>query len=284
VLVGSGVKTRDIVRDPALMAALRLDPSRQLIARAVLGRARPREAGLAGTGPACTDLDHAPWVQEAGVTILEQPFHARGNVATAGGCLASQYLAAWIIASLWARRRRARRCSTWRPWARRTSTSSARWARRARTSRGARPSVSAHRDRGARIIVTGGTFDKHYDAIKGELTFKETHLPAILEQARVTVPVAIEINQLIDSLHMTDEHRRACSPPAARRPRARSSSSTAPTRWPRRAQVVGPRGARKTVVFTGAMIPYSVQGSDALFNLGFALALAQALPPAPTWR
>ena len=59
----------------------------------------------------------------------------------------------------------------------------------------------------ARIIVTGGTFDKHYDAIKGELTFKETHLPAILEQARVTIPVAIEINQLIDSLHMTDEHR-----------------------------------------------------------------------------
>jgi len=58
-----------------------------------------------------------------------------------------------------------------------------------------------------RIIVTGGTFDKHYDAIKGELTFKQTHLPAILEQARVTVPVQIEINQLIDSLNMEDSHR-----------------------------------------------------------------------------
>ena len=58
-----------------------------------------------------------------------------------------------------------------------------------------------------RIIVTGGTFDKHYDAIKGELTFKRSHLPAILEQARVTVPVALEINQLIDSLQMLDEHR-----------------------------------------------------------------------------
>src|SRR5688500_18431914 len=57
-----------------------------------------------------------------------------------------------------------------------------------------------------RIIITGGTFDKQYDAIKGELTFKETHLPAILEQSRVKVPVEIEINQLIDSLQMTDQH------------------------------------------------------------------------------
>ena len=57
---------------------------------------------------------------------------------------------------------------------------------------------------GARIIVTGGTFDKRYDAIKGELTFKETHLPAILEQARVTLPLSIDIRLLIDSLHMTD--------------------------------------------------------------------------------
>ena len=56
----------------------------------------------------------------------------------------------------------------------------------------------AQASEGARIIVTGGTFDKRYDAIKGELTFKESHLPAILQQARVTVPVAIEVNQLIE--------------------------------------------------------------------------------------
>src|SRR3954468_6326104 len=62
---------------------------------------------------------------------------------------------------------------------------------------------------GARIIVTGGTFDKRYDAIKGELTFKDTHLPAILEQARVTLPLAVEIRLLIDSLQMTDEHRQS---------------------------------------------------------------------------
>jgi L-asparaginase len=129
-----------------------------------------------------------------------------------------------------------------------------------------------------RIIVTGGTFDKHYDAIKGELTFKATHLPAILEQARVKVPVEIEINQLIDSLHMTDEHRErvlgAC--------RAATESSLVVVHgtdtMAETARVVGLAELGKTVVFTGAMIPYSVQGSDALFNLGFALALARTLP------
>lgn len=131
----------------------------------------------------------------------------------------------------------------------------------------------------ARIIVTGGTFDKHYDAIKGELTFKETHLPAILEQARVTIPVAIEINQLIDSLHMTEEHRQSILA-ACRAATERSivvvhgTDTMAET-----AQVVGKARLEKTIIFTGAMIPYSVQGSDALFNLGFALAMAQALPP-----
>ena len=131
----------------------------------------------------------------------------------------------------------------------------------------------------ARIIVTGGTFDKQYDAIKGELTFKQTHLPAILEQARVTIPVAIEINQLIDSLHMTDAHRQGVLA-ACRAARERSlvvvhgTDTMAET-----ASVVGRANLGKTIVFTGAMIPYAVQGSDALFNLGFALAMAQALTP-----
>ena len=130
----------------------------------------------------------------------------------------------------------------------------------------------------ARIIVTGGTFDKHYDAIKGELTFKQTHLPAILEQARVTIPVAIEINQLIDSLHMTDEHRvrvlEACRAAPERSIVVIHGTDT----MAETARVVGRAQLAKTIVFTGAMIPYSVQGSDALFNLGFALAMAQALP------
>ena len=129
----------------------------------------------------------------------------------------------------------------------------------------------------SRIIVTGGTFDKHYDAIKGELTFKRSHLPAILEQARVTLPIALEINQLIDSLEMHDEHRvsvlEACRAAAEKCIVVIHGTDT----MAQTAAVVGKAGLDKTIVFTGAMIPYSVQGSDALFNLGFALAAAQTL-------
>lgn len=98
VIVGSGVKTRDIVRDAALMGRLHLDPARQLIAAQCSGALVLAELGLLDGTPACTDLSTKPWVQEAGVEVLDQPFHARGKVATAGGCLASSYLAAWLIA------------------------------------------------------------------------------------------------------------------------------------------------------------------------------------------
>jgi L-asparaginase len=130
-----------------------------------------------------------------------------------------------------------------------------------------------------RIIVTGGTFDKQYDAIKGELTFKQTHLPAILEQARVRVPVEIEINQLIDSLHMTDEHRQSVLAACRAAPERSIVVVHGTDTMAETAQVVGRAALGKTVVFTGAMIPYSVQGSDALFNLGFAIAMSQALAP-----
>jgi L-asparaginase len=131
----------------------------------------------------------------------------------------------------------------------------------------------------ARIIVTGGTFDKQYDAIKGELTFKDTHLPAILEQARVTVPVEIEINQLIDSLQMTNEHRQRVLAACRAAPERSIVVVHGTDTMVETASVVGRARLEKTVVFTGAMIPYSVQGSDALFNLGFALAMSQALAP-----
>ena len=98
VLVGSGIKTREVVSDPALMAQLALDPSRQLIGAQCSGTLVLAKLGLLGAVPACTDLITKPWVLEAGVEVLNQPFHAQGNVATAGGCLASSYLAAWIIA------------------------------------------------------------------------------------------------------------------------------------------------------------------------------------------
>jgi transcriptional regulator GlxA family with amidase domain len=100
VLVGSGVRTRDIANDAALMLALQLDPARQLIAAQCSGTLLLAKLGLLGTLPACTDLTTKPWVQEAGVEVLNQPFVAHGNVATAGGCLASQYLAAWLLARL----------------------------------------------------------------------------------------------------------------------------------------------------------------------------------------
>lgn len=98
VIVGSGIKTREVVADAALMARLALDPSRQLIAAQCSGTLVLAKLGLLGQVPACTDLTTKPWVQEAGVEVLNQPFYAQGNIATAGGCLASPYLAAWIIA------------------------------------------------------------------------------------------------------------------------------------------------------------------------------------------
>lgn len=98
VIVGSGIKTREVVETPALLSRLRLDPARQLIAAQCSGTLVLARLGLVAGVPACTDLTTKPWVQEAGVEVLNQPFFAKGNVATAGGCLASPYLAAWVIA------------------------------------------------------------------------------------------------------------------------------------------------------------------------------------------
>jgi transcriptional regulator GlxA family with amidase domain len=100
VLFGSGMQTRALVQDAALMAQLQFDPARQLVGAQCSGTLMLARLGLLGTVPACTDLTTRPWVQEAGVEVLNQPFVARGNVATAGGCLSSQYLAAWVIARL----------------------------------------------------------------------------------------------------------------------------------------------------------------------------------------
>ena len=100
VLIGSGILTRDIANDPALLARIRLDPSRQLIGAQCSGTLLLAKLGLIGDLPACTDLTTKPWVIEAGVEVLDAPFVAHGNVATAGGCLSSQYLASWMIARL----------------------------------------------------------------------------------------------------------------------------------------------------------------------------------------
>ena len=135
-----------------------------------------------------------------------------------------------------------------------------------------------------RIIATGGTFDKQYDPIAGELTFTESHVAAIVAQSRLTVPTAVEVLALIDSRDMRDQHRErilaAC----------RCSSEAAivvihgTDTMCESARLLGPSfggevdQSRKTVVFTGAMIPCTITNSDALINFGFACACAQILP------
>lgn len=98
VIIGSGVRTREIAADVELLARLRFDPDRQLIGAQCSGTLLLAKLGLIGTLPACTDLTTKPWVIEAGIDVLDAPFVAHGNVATAGGCMASVYLAAWMIA------------------------------------------------------------------------------------------------------------------------------------------------------------------------------------------
>jgi transcriptional regulator GlxA family with amidase domain len=100
VLIGSGTRTREVAADERIVSALQLDPARQLIGAQCSGTLLMARLGLLDRVPACTDLTTKPWVQEAGVEVLNQPFFARGNIATAGGCLASQYLAAWVLARL----------------------------------------------------------------------------------------------------------------------------------------------------------------------------------------
>lgn len=97
VIIGSGIHTRDIANSPEILAQLRLDPRRQLIGAQCSGTLLAAKLGLVKGIPACTDLTTRPWVVEAGVDVIDAPFFASGNVATAGGCLASIYLATWLL-------------------------------------------------------------------------------------------------------------------------------------------------------------------------------------------
>ena len=129
-----------------------------------------------------------------------------------------------------------------------------------------------------RIIITGGTFDKDYDELSGELTFRHTHLPQILKTVRLTVPVQLEINQLVDSRDMDEEQRsgvvQACAAAAEDRIVITHGTDT----MTETARLLDERRLAKTVVLTGAMVPYSVSGSDAVFNLGCAVMAVQLLP------
>lgn len=100
VLVGSGMKTREIAADASIMGQLKLNPATQLIAAQCSGTFLLAKLGLLGQVPACTDTTSKPWVKAAGIKILNQAFVAQGNIATAGGCLSAQYVSTWLTARL----------------------------------------------------------------------------------------------------------------------------------------------------------------------------------------
>jgi L-asparaginase len=129
-----------------------------------------------------------------------------------------------------------------------------------------------------RVIVTGGTFDKYYDEIRGEMAFKDTNLPEILSLVRVEVPVEIETNQLIDSLHMQDVNRSSVAEACSRSPEELIIVTHGTDTMVDTARVIGAAKLKKTIVLTGAMVPFRVQGSDALFNFGSAFSAVQILP------
>jgi L-asparaginase len=132
---------------------------------------------------------------------------------------------------------------------------------------------------GIRIIITGGTFDKHYDEIRGNLTFKDSHLPEILAFVRCTVPIQLELNQLIDSLDMHAANRLQVLESCRRAPEDRIVITHGTDTMVETAGVLGKAALAKTIVLTGAMVPYIFSNSDAVFNLGSAVMAVQVLDP-----
>lgn len=136
-----------------------------------------------------------------------------------------------------------------------------------------------------RVLITGGTFDKDYDELSGTLTFRDTHLPEILRYSRITVPMHLELIELIDSLEMQDRHREGILNACRRAEETRiivthgTDTMTETARRLGQAAAEDPELAAKTIVLTGAMLPYTVLHSDAVFNLAFAVAAVQLLSP-----
>jgi L-asparaginase len=130
-----------------------------------------------------------------------------------------------------------------------------------------------------RIFVTGGTFDKTYDEISGRLSFGETHLPEMLRLGRSRVKTAVEALMMIDSLDMTDADRARIVASCARCPETRIVITHGTDTMVETARAVAQGVRDKTVVLTGAMVPYAFGSSDGLFNLGSALSFAEVLPP-----
>jgi L-asparaginase len=130
-----------------------------------------------------------------------------------------------------------------------------------------------------RIFVTGGTFDKEYNEITGELFFKETHLPEMITRSRVTPEVTVRTLMMIDSLDMTAADRLLIAEHCNAAPENKIIITHGTDTMAVTAALLKEKVPAKTIVLTGAMIPYKFGSSDGFFNLGSALAFVQALSP-----
>lgn len=132
-----------------------------------------------------------------------------------------------------------------------------------------------------RILITGGTFDKRYDELTGRLFFRDTQLPEMLRLGRCRLPVEVEVVMMVDSLEMTDADRARILEACKHAPESKIVITHGTDTMVETAGVLahGLAGTGKTVVLTGAMVPFAFGSSDGLFNLGSALSFAQALPP-----
>ncbi|MEI6666979.1 MAG: asparaginase domain-containing protein [Acidobacteriota bacterium] len=130
-----------------------------------------------------------------------------------------------------------------------------------------------------RILITGGTFDKQYDEIHGRLHFAESHLPEMLRLGRCKLDVTVRTVMLVDSLELTDADRELVAQNCCQAPETQIVITHGTDTMVETARVVARSVVGKTVVLTGAMVPYAFGSSDGLFNLGSALSFVQALPP-----
>jgi len=129
-----------------------------------------------------------------------------------------------------------------------------------------------------RIFITGGTFDKEYNELNGQLFFKDTHLNDLLEMGRNKVSVEIRTLMMLDSLEMTDEDRELIVHQCKQCNESQIVITHGTDTMELTARVLAEANINKTIILTGAMIPIKFGSSDGLFNLGSALAFAQSLP------
>ena len=129
-----------------------------------------------------------------------------------------------------------------------------------------------------RIFITGGTFDKEYNELTGQLFFKDSQLPEMLDLGRNLVPVEIRTLMMVDSLEITDVDRRLIAEHCVKSPEDKIIITHGTDTMAETAEILAKKIKDKTIVLTGAMVPYKFGSSDGLFNLGSALAFVQTLP------